>query len=258
MIEVIYAESKTSHLPGFVYEENEYHNWWLLIQTHCKSFFEIDGNTITLPSHTAVLYPPNTYIKYGATEGEIYSDDWIRFRTDESFITNGSIPVNTPFTTSANFYISELFLLISIENFYNNKNKEITLQYLFRILFNKLKESFSSDSASLLETSIMQLRLNIQSNPGAPWNVTQMAKFLYISPRHLQKLYQKQFGLSCMSDVINNRILLARNLLKDTNMSIIQISIQCGYSSAEHFSRQFKKHTGLSPKKYREHSRNIK
>ena len=170
-------------------------------------------------------------------------------------ILNGSVPFNTPFNTSENLYISYLFFLIANENFYTNKYKEMTIQYLFRILFNKLKESLSTDSGSLLENSLMQLRLNIQANPGAPWNVTQMAKFLYISPRHLQKLYQKQFGLSCMSDVINNRIELAKTLLKDTSMSIIQISIQCGYSSAEHFSRQFKKHTGMSPKKYRESSK---
>ncbi len=255
MINVIYAESNTSHPPGFVYEESLPHEWWLLIHTHCKSFFEIDGETMILPPHAAILYPPDVPIKYGAADNEEFSDDWIRFYTDETFITNGSIPLNTPFNTLESLYISELIFLISGENFYTNKYKELSIQYLFRILFNKLKESLSTDSGSLLENSLMQLRLNIQANPGAPWNVTQMAKYLYISPRHLQKLYQKQFGLSCMSDVINNRIELAKNLLKDTSMSIIQISIQCGYASAEHFSRQFKKHTGLSPKKYREAGR---
>ncbi len=252
MIDVIYAESNTEHQPGFVYEQYAPHDWWLLIQTHCKAFFEINGETIIIPPHAAILYPPDSTFRYGAVEDENYSDDWVRFLTDENFIINGSIPLNTPFNTLENLYISELFLLIAGESFYTNKYKELSIQFLFRVLFNKLKESLSTESGNLLENSLMQLRLNIQANPGAPWNVTQMAKFLYISPRHLQKLYQKQFGLSCMSDVINNRIEFAKNLLKDTNMSIIQISIQCGYSSAEHFSRQFKKHTGLSPKKYRE------
>lgn len=255
MIDVIYAESNTHHIPGFVYEQSEPHDWWLLIQTHCKAFFEIDGTPVILSPNTTILYPPDSVFRYGAADNEEYSDDWVRFNTDESFILNGSVPFNTPFNTSENLYISYLFFLIANENFYTNKYKEMTIQYLFRILFNKLKESLSTDSGSLLENSLMQLRLNIQANPGAPWNVTQMAKFLYISPRHLQKLYQKQFGLSCMSDVINNRIELAKTLLKDTSMSIIQISIQCGYSSAEHFSRQFKKHTGMSPKKYRESSK---
>ncbi len=43
MIKVIHAEANTTHPPGFEYEHSGTQGWWLFIQTHCKTFFEIDG-----------------------------------------------------------------------------------------------------------------------------------------------------------------------------------------------------------------------
>ncbi|MBU5305822.1 AraC family transcriptional regulator [Eubacterium callanderi] len=40
-------------------------------------------------------------------------------------------------------------------------------------------------------------------------------------------------------------------LLKSTNLSISEISVKTGFEDANYFSRQFKKHTGLTPKEYR-------
>ena len=55
-----------------------------------------------------------------------------------------------------------------------------------------------------------------------------------------------------MQDVIKNRIILAKDNLANTDYSIKKIANICGYSNTEHFSRQFKKETGMSPKQYRE------
>ena len=252
MIRIECAESSTSHNANFVYKNDNSHEWWLLIQTHSTTCFYIDGEEIIMPENTAILYPPHSEIMYKAHNNEPFSDDWIRFFTDETFVTNGMIPTTTPFRTMQSDFISQIIHLIAAENFFENKNKELTIQSLMHILFYKLNESLTSKTDDFRTLALYQLHQNIKNNPAFPWTISYMAKQLYVCPRLLHKFYYDEFGISCMQDVIKNRILLAKKQLGCTETTLKKIANLCGYSNTEHFSRQFKKETGMSPKQYRE------
>ena len=47
------------------------------------------------------------------------------------------------------------------------------------------------------------------------------------------------------------RIEMAQQLLVNTDMPLMDISIQLGFASQYHFSRSFKEQVGLSPSEYR-------
>ena len=251
MIDILYVQNNITHPAGFQYIVDKTNDWWLLTMSQSPAYYIVDGKRIVMPAHTIVLYPPFSSIEYGSIEGENFSDDWIRFYTDEPFICNGIIPFATPFKAMEHIFISELIHLLAIENFFQNQFREFTIQSLFQILFSKLRESLSSKSKDFRELALQQLHMNIKNNPASPWNVPDMAKQLYISPRHLQKLYQKRYGISCIEDVIKNRLILAREKLASTHLPIYKIAEMCGYSNTEHFSRQFKKQFGMSPNAFR-------
>ena len=63
-------------------------------------------------------------------------------------------------------------------------------------------------------------------------------------------------GVTCGADVINARIEFAKVLIEETDLNITEISGRCGYESVIHFSRQFKKMTGVAPSEYRKKYRN--
>ncbi|MCI9419208.1 MAG: helix-turn-helix transcriptional regulator [Eubacterium sp.] len=256
MIDIIFVQTDTSHPVGFECDMGREHDWWLFVQTHIQTYFVIDGKRIVMPAHAAILYPPHSFIQYGAAEKKIYSDDWTRFYTDEPFICKGNIPLETPFQTRDYMFIKQLLHLLACENFFDNKYKESSIQALFQLLFSKLHESLSSDADDFRELELLQLHMNIQNNPASPWSVPEMAKQLHICPRHLQKIYQKRFGITCMDDVIQNRLLLAKEKLEHTDIPVYRIAEQCGYSNTEHFSRQFKQHFTMSPSMYRRSKKN--
>jgi len=95
------------------------------------------------------------------------------------------------------------------------------------------------------------LRNKIMKNPENSWNISEIAEELYLSKSYLQKIYKSYFGKSIIEETIQFRIEKAKCLLSDTNMTITEISRECGYSSYNYFVRQFKTFENISPSEYR-------
>jgi YesN/AraC family two-component response regulator len=49
------------------------------------------------------------------------------------------------------------------------------------------------------------------------------------------------------------KIRMAKQLLTNSNLSLSDISWQCGFSDVNYFSRMFRKCEGISPKQYKPH-----
>lgn len=95
------------------------------------------------------------------------------------------------------------------------------------------------------------LRSKIMKNPEFQWSIDSIADNLYLSKSYLQKIYKTYFGKGIIEEMITFRIEKAKKLLADTDITITEISRQCGYSSYNYFVRQFKSVVGLSPTEYR-------
>ncbi|MDJ0659499.1 MAG: AraC family transcriptional regulator [Crocosphaera sp.] len=78
-----------------------------------------------------------------------------------------------------------------------------------------------------------------------------LAKLLGVSQFHFSRSFKQSVGLSPYQYLIEQRIERAKQLLKKTNQSILDIALDCGYNSHSHLSKQFRKVTGMTPKAYR-------
>ena len=78
-----------------------------------------------------------------------------------------------------------------------------------------------------------------------------LAKLLDLSQFHFTRLFKQSLGLSPYQYLIEQRIERAKQLLKETNQSILDIALNCGYNSHSHLSKQFRQVTGMTPKAYR-------
>ncbi len=276
MDQIYYVGYDALHPEDFRYDIPEGFPNYLLVITTTPALFQVNGSISEYPAHTAVLYPPNHSIWYGAA-GKPYGNHWLRFTSDESFVTDFPQPA-VPFSICDPEYFHNLFQLLTWETSQLASSSRISkdagiitrqrdfglehhepgsmapdliVSQLIRILFYKLHNELLSTQHIFHDHELLALRRKISANPQYPWSITDMAERLHISAGHLQLIYRQKFNISCMDDVIHFRLFKAKDLLAFTTQSIAEIAMQCGYNNTEHFCRQFRQHIGISPGQFR-------
>lgn len=85
-------------------------------------------------------------------------------------------------------------------------------------------------------------------------NVTDISRQFGISREHFSREIKKKYGMNAIQLINAGRMRYAEQQLKMTNKPVSEISDACGYSSPGQFYQIFKRTTGTTPKKYREHT----
>lgn len=91
----------------------------------------------------------------------------------------------------------------------------------------------------------------MEANIEEPIELEELACFVGISRRQLERLFLKHLNCTPSRYYLKLRLDRARQLLKQTTNSIIEVASMCGFVSAPHFSRCYRKYIGISPKEER-------
>ena len=170
--------------------------------------------------------------------------------------------------TFDNFYLSpqqhsvgNLFESI-LKNYDSGNNRMLTLQLAELLTYIRTvfrtedkKRSLPPPSASpLLDSMINYMNENYDSIN----NIEEISNKFFLSKYHLCHLFSKEIGLPPIAYLTNIKIAHACDYLRNTSMSITDISTRCGFNSSSYFFRIFKKITQLSPKEYRKNYSSLK
>ncbi len=82
-------------------------------------------------------------------------------------------------------------------------------------------------------------------------SLSTLAQMLHMSPRHVNRIIQKNYGQSFTERVIYLRMQNAVKLLTETDMTVREIAKTVGYRSVNGFLYTFEKVYGMSPELYR-------
>ncbi len=89
---------------------------------------------------------------------------------------------------------------------------------------------------------------NLQLEHGIP-GVQYYAEKLNISPNYFSDLVKKTTGENASNFIRNHIMRMAKNKLMAIG-NVSQVAYDLGFDYPQHFSRMFKKHTGMTPKQY--------
>ena len=90
----------------------------------------------------------------------------------------------------------------------------------------------------------------MERNIEEPISPSLLAKDVGMSTRQLERLFRRYLNRSPKRYYMELRLQKARNLLMQTDMSVINVALACGFASPSHFSKCYRAHYETTP--YRE------
>jgi signal transduction histidine kinase/DNA-binding LacI/PurR family transcriptional regulator/AraC-like DNA-binding protein/response regulator of citrate/malate metabolism len=90
----------------------------------------------------------------------------------------------------------------------------------------------------------------IHDNFHQPISRKDLANFAGVSERHLNRCFTQEMGITPLHYLNRFRILQAKMLLEQTNLSITEIMGRVGFSDSSHFAHVFRREVGISPRAY--------
>lgn len=106
-------------------------------------------------------------------------------------------------------------------------------------------------SPSLPGYKLQQITDWMAAHVAADFSLERLAVQAGLSKFHFQRLFKRATGVSPSRYHINLRMNLARQLLRETKKSVVEIALEVGYADPSHFAKLFRRETGLSPSDYR-------
>ncbi|RLJ41712.1 AraC family transcriptional regulator with amidase-like domain [Litoreibacter meonggei] len=97
-----------------------------------------------------------------------------------------------------------------------------------------------------LSRVIQMMEVNVEE----PISPSLLAKEVGMSTRQLERLFRRYLNRSPKRYYMEIRLQKARNLLMQTDMSVINVALACGFASPSHFSKCYRAHYDTTP--YRE------
>lgn len=103
-----------------------------------------------------------------------------------------------------------------------------------------------------LQTNRIKVMLNyIHQHYPETLELKHIADSVNVSSRECLRSFHEILGISPMQYLIKYRISTAVQLLAETDDSITEICIRCGFPSPSYFTKMFKRHIGTTPSEYR-------
>lgn len=99
--------------------------------------------------------------------------------------------------------------------------------------------------------AVLNCRAYISEHLFEDITLSALAKKANLNPNYLSELFKKEAGSTISEYIQNARVEAAKNLLSHSDYSVFDICIYLNFNDQSYFTKVFRKHTGMTPKQYR-------
>lgn len=232
-------------------------DYQLLYIASGKAHFFFDNKEQIVTSGHMILYRPNeeqNYVYYGVDDTEVY---WVHFTGSDTaqILDTYDFPrrENVFYTGNAVIYESLLKEIILELQKRRPQFEELIMMYLRQLFLfiqrNRMETSSVSTDAVIQEVELAKKYFHDHYTESI--SIDDYAHSRHMSTCWFIRTFRTLTGSTPLQYIHSIRIANARALLEHTQYNITEIASLVGFDDPLYFSHFFKKHTGISPSKYR-------
>lgn len=156
-------------------------------------------------------------------------------------------------------------ILLNIIDIYNHKYYGFELEIkalMFSFFANSFKNNIilKKDTTLSDDNKIFKIKdviKYIENNYTNDIDINTLANICHYNEYHFMRFFKKYTGKTCIQFIKNYRLEKSYNLLKNTDLSVTQISFDVGFSNVSYFIRSFKEKYKVTPKEFRSNINNL-
>lgn len=237
---------KTETGEDFAFPAHLHHCYEILAVTEGSMHVEVDEHMYELCAGEALLFFPNQ-IHSMYTEGHsrhilcLFSPNLVSAYNEK---VSSKIPADHRFRPEP-FYIEQLRVITEEDSLFTIKG----LLYSLCAAFDR--DASYLDTGNTPKILLYSIFKFIEKHYNQSCTLSELAQNTGYDYAYLSRYFKKIVGISYNNYVNQYRISRACYLLQNCEMTILDISNECGFNSLRSLNRNFKEQLGISPAEYR-------
>ena len=118
-----------------------------------------------------------------------------------------------------------------------------------------LLDKYSANKENAVSDIVTRAVKYVNDHIAEDIGINEIAAFVSTSKYHFCRCFKAAMGITVMEYILKTRIMLAKEMLYGTELSVSEISDLCGFSGVSYFCRAFRDDVGESPLRFRRSSR---
>lgn len=235
----------TGHAEGYLLQPFKVAVYAFAYLTEGEVLVEIDGQNLLVGAGQFILVPENhpILVRHFKDCKGAYGSFTVDFLKDASYpVLRSDTSIVQSFWFDDAVFIGALMnrLITAFED-----NDKAFMQSGLDLILGQLRPK---GSLAAVPEKFLQLVFDRERQP---LSVSEYADMLHVTPNYLNKTVKLHTHRTAIDWIEIARLNMAKQLLKDPSVPIVEVASRVGLDDQSYFSRFFKKKTGLTPSQYR-------
>lgn len=240
--------------PHYIYEAHQHDEYEINYILTGRCIMTINEHKLPLRKGDCAVVEPGTrhnFMVSGTQACKITQFEFLTLSSDLFVQNEGCLKLTNCVDVLDSIEMLYFYRKSAAASEYYNQLLDLELKKLFVLLNMHLEKAHTIHHICELNP-LKEILAYLDEHYDRTIDLDRLASEYHISTRYMRKLFTRYIGFSAIDYITMLRLEKAKELLKNSSLSVSEIAIQVGYNSLPYFSAVFKKKIDTTPNSFRQ------